>query len=191
MADFLEKLKKGVNDGAAIASIKSKNLIEITKLKNQISTLEGKKKDQIEELGAHYYRGYRSESLGTAEVRITIKTVCEAIASIDASVREKEETIKIIQQEEEAMVNSMKTITCQCGEIIKPGTLFCKRCGTKVESMAAPQTESQSAVISAEVRCDCGKPIKENMRFCGGCGKNLADQITATALKEENTHATE
>jgi len=61
MADFLDKLKQGLDKGITTVGVKSKEVIETRKVKGQITNLEFKKKMALEELGKTTYIRYRFE----------------------------------------------------------------------------------------------------------------------------------
>lgn len=61
MADFLDKLKRGLDKGITTVGVKSKEVIETQKVKGQITNLEFKKKMALEELGKTIYIRYRFE----------------------------------------------------------------------------------------------------------------------------------
>lgn len=62
MADFLEKLKQGLDRSITTVGVKSKELIETQKVKGQISSIEQKKKKAFEELGEIIYSRYRTQT---------------------------------------------------------------------------------------------------------------------------------
>jgi hypothetical protein len=51
MADFFDKLMQGLNKGITTASVKSKEMLDASRLKSQISECERQKKDALAELG--------------------------------------------------------------------------------------------------------------------------------------------
>ena len=89
----------------------------------------------------------------------------------------------------------------KCGALLKPGVLFCGKCGTPVEqtesmptfSTSSPQDDNSqeespfvqqtSSGSGEQVRCGkCGAPLKPGALFCGKCGTPAArlDEGTAT-----------
>jgi hypothetical protein len=68
MADFLEKLKQGLDRSITTVGVKSKELIETQKVKGQISSIEQKKRKAFEKLGEMIYSRYQ------AHTRYGIKT---------------------------------------------------------------------------------------------------------------------
>jgi hypothetical protein len=62
MADFLEKLKQGLDRSITTVGVKSKELIETQKVKGQISSIEQKKRKAFEELGEIIYSRYHTQT---------------------------------------------------------------------------------------------------------------------------------
>jgi hypothetical protein len=62
MADFLEKLKQGLDRSITTVGVKSKELIETQKVKGQISSIEQKKRKAFEKLGEMIYSRYQEHT---------------------------------------------------------------------------------------------------------------------------------
>jgi hypothetical protein len=62
MADFLDKLKQGLDRGITTVGVKSKELIETQKVKGHISSIELKKRKAFEDLGAIVYSRYQTQA---------------------------------------------------------------------------------------------------------------------------------
>ena len=62
MADFLEKLKQGLDRSITTVGVKSKELIETQKVKVQIRGIEQKKGKAFEELGELIYSRYQTQT---------------------------------------------------------------------------------------------------------------------------------
>jgi SMC interacting uncharacterized protein involved in chromosome segregation len=129
MGDFFNKVKQGVEKGVATASVKSKEVLDATKIKSQIHGLDGQKKTLLEELGNIVYT--MSVKGGFDEERL--KTKCSAVATLDDQIERKEEELKEVHLKAQEALGKPKPITvCTCGEAIFESTKFCGKCGTRV-----------------------------------------------------------
>jgi hypothetical protein len=129
MADIFQKVRQGIGKGVATASVKSKEVLEATKIKSQISALEEQKKALLEELGNIVYTMSSKGNLDEERLR----TKCSAIAALDDRIKQKQEELKQVHlRAEEALGKSMPATICECGEAIYQGTKFCGKCGNRV-----------------------------------------------------------
>jgi len=129
MGDFFQKVKQGIGKGVTTASVKSKEVLETTKIKSQINGLAEQKKALLEELGNIMYTMFLKG--GFDEERV--KTKCSAVAAVDDQIRQKEEELKEVHLKAQEALGRPKPITvCACGEAIYEGTKFCGKCGMKV-----------------------------------------------------------
>lgn len=51
MAEFLDKLKQGLDKGVATESVKSKEMLGVSRLKSQIADIQKRRRGALEELG--------------------------------------------------------------------------------------------------------------------------------------------
>lgn len=66
-----------------------------------------------------------------------------------------------------------QALTCQCGNLLKPGAKFCPKCGTKVgekQESAAPEANADSP---SQTVCSCGNTLKPGAKFCPKCGTKV------------------
>lgn len=169
MSSFFDKVKSKLNEGASVVSVKSKNLIEITKINTQISTLESNKKAAYEELGKDVYM-----MVGNGNMDMdAIGKKCVEITTLQNSIEEKREQIKQIQIEEQDTLGKLKLPTCKCGEPLPEGATLCSNCSSK-----AQPSEPAPVVIAPDEKtklCECGATLRESAKFCGSCGKLQSD----------------
>ena len=104
MADFLSKLKKGIDKGTAIVSTKSSTMIEVNKLKSEISTTQKVKKETLLELGTKVFTLYQEGTFDIGQVQDLITNIGEA----DIRVAELETQIAKIQDEEKTKLDEIK-----------------------------------------------------------------------------------
>lgn len=130
MADFFDKFKQGVGKGVTTVSVKSKEMIEISKVKSHIANIQQQKKEALEELGSIAHTMLLKGALD--EDRLRAKSA--AIAALDEEIRQKEdERIEIHGRAQEALGKPKSVAICSCGAGIYEGTKFCGKCGKRVE----------------------------------------------------------
>ena len=116
----VEKVKDGIGKGVEMVSAKSKEIIELTRLKRQLGKLQEQRNDAKEYLGDAVYAMYSEEALDDEG----IKQKCEPIAALDKQIKDMEEKMANIQSDESAV--------CDCGAEIPEAANFCASCGKKV-----------------------------------------------------------
>lgn len=173
MPEFIDKIRKRVESGVTIAGVKSRNLLEITKLQGQISALQDRKRTYLAELGDHYYKGFAAVKLSDDRTQHILHGVCQAIAEIDRQVLEKEQEIRQLQEVEWGLASRMHSQICQCGAELAPGVLFCSHCGIRVEDML----RARSSCRDAWRTCKCGHVLADGAVFCGNCGLRVEESI--------------
>jgi len=130
MTDIFQTVKQGIGRGVATASVKSKEVLETTKIKSRINGLEEQKKGLLEELGNIVY----TMSLKGNFDEERLRTKCSTIAGLDDQIKQKEEEMKQVHLKAQEALGKPKPITvCECGEAIYQGTKFCGKCGKKAE----------------------------------------------------------
>lgn len=121
--DFLQKVgekAKELGGLAKEATRKSGELIEVTKLKFELSKLEKEMENNLAGLGALVFQKYR----GAADVDDEIDRLCQSTARL-------EEEIKVLSQQIEKL--QPKSLTCpECKVDLPAGGKFCSYCGTQV-----------------------------------------------------------
>ncbi len=121
--DFFQKVgekAKELGGLAREATRKSGELLEVTRLKFDLSKLEKEMENNLAGLGALVYQKYK----GAGEVDDEIDRLCQSTARL-------EEEIKAVNQQIEKL--QPKSLTCpECKVDLPPGGKFCSYCGTKV-----------------------------------------------------------
>lgn len=169
MSDFIDKVKMGITKGVATASVKSKEFLDVTKLKNRISTLQDKKKYAVTELGDIVYSMFLKGSID----QDVIKDTCNAIAGMDDQVKALEnEIVEVQKKAREFLGEDAPANKCSCGADISEDTIFCSACGLKVERrLIANQPEKAAAL---ERTCaQCQEKLDAGSRFCAKCGAKV------------------
>ncbi|MDI6793857.1 MAG: zinc ribbon domain-containing protein [bacterium] len=130
MADFFDKVKQTIDKGLATASVKSKEILDTTKLKREVGTFQKQRSALLEKLGNIVYAMFLRGS-GFDEERI--KETCGSIGRIDSQIKEKKEELEQIHLK---ALEALGIVVCDCGTEISKGVKFCSKCGKKVEEIA-------------------------------------------------------
>lgn len=161
MADFLGKITGGIDKGIKTISSKSKEFIEITRLKGEIKDLEATLQIKFSSLGKKVFEMTNKGVLNEKDLMID----CGEIASLYRKITQTEETMKNVELEAlKARYGADVNMCAKCGSPNKAGDKFCNSCGS---------------TLSAEVKSDahvcptCGATIKEEAKFCTRCGGKI------------------
>jgi len=164
MGDFFDKAKQSIGKGITKVSVKSKEMLETTKLKGQIGTLCERKKGALEELGNVVYIMFLKNTFDQER----IKAKCEAIKVLDSQIKEKEEELKEIHRKADEALGKPKVVAvCGCGADIYEGAKFCAKCGKKIGEIAK---QSEKMAVTEKVCSHCGSPLSSESKFCMKCG---------------------
>ena len=165
MADLFNKLKQGLDKGVTAASVKSKEVIESTKLKSQIRDLQGRKRESLEELGNIVYTMFLQGSFDESRVR----EKAAAVAALDDQIKQKEAEEKDIHlKAQEAMGKPKMGGVCSCGAELPVGAKFCGKCGRKIEAAPAPPPNAATNTCPG-----CGAALNPGTKFCARCGRQI------------------
>jgi NADH pyrophosphatase NudC (nudix superfamily) len=131
MADFFDKLKQGVGKGVTTVSVKSREMLDISRLKSQIVEVQQQKREALEELGNIVHTMLAKGVLDEERLR----TKNTAITALDEQIKQKEsELTEIHAKAQEALGKPRPIAICACGAEIYEGAKFCGKCGKKVEA---------------------------------------------------------
>lgn len=129
MVDFFDKVRQNVQKGVATVSVRSREALEASRIKSEISVIEQRRREAIEELGNIVYTMFAKG--GFDEVRI--KEKCAQIAEIDRQLEARREELKEVHiKAQEALGRPVTVGMCECGATIVQGAKFCGRCGKKL-----------------------------------------------------------
>lgn len=133
MAEFFEKLKREVDKGVTNLSVKSREVLETSRLNSQMEVIEARKKEALEELGNIVYTMHQKGSLDAER----LQAKCVALAALDEQIRQKQaELLALRAQTQEALGRPKPAAVCGCGAEIHEGAKFCGKCGSAVVSGA-------------------------------------------------------
>jgi hypothetical protein len=171
MADFLDRLKSGIGRSVTTLSVRSREIVEVSRLRSQRRAVEGEMKKALEELGHIVYRLHVDGRLEAEASRIRGR--CEALARRERHLGAIDEQIRAAQaRAQEALTRRPETATgtCACGAFLAEDARFCGQCGRPVEALALePAEDAPSPSCQA-----CGEVFPPGARFCGACGARLA-----------------
>lgn len=181
MADFFNKMKKSLNKGTTVISVKSSTMMETNKLKGEISSLKKERTDIFTATGEKYYTMKKEGNLNYQELDETIakvfeldQTILEKEAAIEEAIRKQDEAIKALEDGEEVEINQASDgVVCVCGEVLPEGTKFCPKCGNNISVNIEQPEEEQPAEAEENITCECGAVLKAGTVFCAQCGKKL------------------
>jgi DNA repair exonuclease SbcCD ATPase subunit len=136
--DLLDKMKKGLSDAGA----KAKDMVETTRLSNQI----GQKQREIERLynkiGQVAFKSFQDQAL--SDIEASIKDLSQEIVQKQQEITELERNITEIrstddvpeaQSPENKSDEDLNQKVCSaCGQVVTPETKACPTCDNKLEN---------------------------------------------------------
>lgn len=128
MGDLIERFKESLDKGMNVVSVKSKELLEATRIGAQIGRLAEAKREALAELGTLVYAVYLAEE-AALDPRITAQ--CAKIKEIEEEIARKEEELKEVRREAKRSLGI--PLCAGCGQELAEGDRFCRACGRKVE----------------------------------------------------------
>jgi len=129
MVELFDKVKQGIGKGVTTVSVKSKEMLETTRLKGEVEALQQRKRGSLEELGNIVYTMFLRDSFNDER----IKEKCKAIHGLDDQIKEKQDELaEIVAKTQELLGKPVIVSRCECGGEITAGAKFCVRCGSKI-----------------------------------------------------------
>jgi uncharacterized small protein (DUF1192 family) len=126
MADFFERVKDGLDKGLNTVSVKSKEVLETTRINSQIGGLKEQIARNQRELGEAVYE----MNLKGVFDQNGVKEQCDAITALKRQIEAKEAELQEIHDKAAA---ALGRLTCpNCKTEVAEGTKFCGNCGTKI-----------------------------------------------------------
>ncbi len=131
MADFFSNLKKNLTETAEIVAKKTgevadvvakktEQTVEVTKIKNQIRTMEKNNERDLLDMGKMIYESFKKGE----EVCDCFKELCEAIVEREAAIEELNEEVAELKG---------KGVCPECKTYIDTDAAFCSKCGASLE----------------------------------------------------------
>ncbi len=131
MADLFDKLKKGLDEGITKMKVKSKELVDSTKIKGEISNLKQRKSSILLTVGTEFYDMYKA---GTFDIE-KFKDKFNELENIDKQIELKEKELLEVHKTAEEVVGKSdpKVKKCSCGAELPLDAKFCTFCGSKLD----------------------------------------------------------
>ena len=165
---IFDNLGKKIGETAQAAQKKANETIEITKLNKSISNEEDKIEKIYLALGKKLYGLYAEGQ----DVGDNFEPECEEISVYEDNIKDLKN--KILE------LKNIK-LCPNCGAEMEEGTLFCAKCGTKVEE-PAPTEPAEEEKPDYKLCPTCGSKLTLEAAFCPSCGTK---QEVAEEKKEE------
>lgn len=109
-----------IRNGANRATGKAQGMVEINKIKSQISEIENEMDIHFLEMGKVFYEGYQLEDMRVAETEmVKLSKTCDNLSEEIDSLRGR-----IAELKNERL--------CHCGHVVALDVNFCPNCGTKM-----------------------------------------------------------
>ena len=148
MNDFnaiLSKMKSWAN----AAGKKTEEVVEASKLKLQIVSLNGEISKAYEELGSLvYHAAKKNETIGE---------------EMDVAMDKIDSLLEKLQELESKVGEIKKVRTCSnCGASCPTDAHFCSRCGMILAAMVPETSGGEEDDCQCECKCDCGCENSEN-----------------------------
>ncbi len=127
MVDLFDRVKQGLDKGVAVVSVKSKEMMEVVKIKNQLGVLRNQRESAFSLLGEIVYQMYLQNGFNEEKIR----NKCEIIALLASQIHEKENNLRELHVRAEVALG--KSFCATCESQLPPGAVYCSKCGEKIE----------------------------------------------------------
>ncbi|MGE5653953.1 MAG: hypothetical protein ACM3ZQ_06760 [Bacillota bacterium] len=196
MPDFFSRLKEGVAKGVTTVSVKSKEVMETTKVKTQINSLQDQVKGQQAELG----QAVMPLILDGTIADEALLARCQAIQALEEQIQGLEAQLEQIRAQSEQALGSIQPHTPAQPQYqtqqytAQPQGQYQPTAPVAAPTYAAPSFPSApanqaptpipvmtmsyhqpAAQPAATVTCECGAVNRAGDRFCNNCGKRLQE----------------
>lgn len=175
MADFLQKITGGIDRGIKTISSKSREFIDVSRLKGELKNVDAALQLKFNSLGKRVFQMINQGALNAED----LTTECAEISSCYRKIAEIEDNIKRAEIEALKAQYGDDAIMCRaCGGINKTTDKLCNICGSSLSS----ETKVNNRPCPA-----CNATVSAEAKFCASCGKAMpkdADiQETAPTVK--------
>lgn len=126
MVDFLGKVKQGIDKGVTVVSVKSKEMVEVAKIKNQLGILTNQQGRAFFVLGENVYQMYLQNGFNEEKIR----NKCEMIALLGSQIHEKEVYLEQLHLRAEVALGKLFCSSCEAE--LPERAMYCSRCGEKI-----------------------------------------------------------
>ncbi len=123
VADLWQDVKKSVDKLTTTINVKSKEVVQVSKVKKEIDELKNKMQAHFPALGEVTYHMYREGNIDQGK----IDEVCREIAALDEQIKQKENELKRIYRDSQEARG--KRFCPYCEFEIPVDARFCSQCG--------------------------------------------------------------
>ncbi|MGE5598904.1 MAG: zinc ribbon domain-containing protein [Bacteroidota bacterium] len=127
MADFLDKVKQGLDKGVTVVSVRSKEALETARLKSRIADLSADRKQALAELGGMVFARFQQNAEGLSP---EVRGKCEVITALDRRIQETETELRQVHRDANEQLGI--PVCANCGAELTEDDRFCRNCGQKV-----------------------------------------------------------
>lgn len=127
MVGIIEKVKQGIDKGFTVMTVKSKEMLEVARKKNQLNVLKNQKRYALFELGDLVFQMYLQNGFNEEKLRAK----CEVVALLGSQVQKKENELRELHLRAEEALG--KTFCNSCESVLPPDAVYCSRCGERIE----------------------------------------------------------
>lgn len=156
---FFDKLKQGANGAGG----KAKGIIEVNKLKIQVSQKTKEIDETLQNIGKTVFDLYQKKNMD------------ELLNLVEAQLQfciDKKEEIKSLEIKIKELINEKDCP--ECSKVVPLETKFCSSCGYRFEFTESVQAEQNESISEGQKCIQCDYDLEEGARFCGNCGHETA-----------------
>lgn len=157
--EIFSKLLKGAEE----AGEKAKVIIEINKVRIQISQKQKEIDDIFKKIGETVFSMYEHSDI--ENILENVEESCQECIKKQKEVKELEQKIRELSNEKHCP---------QCDKIEGQDTKFCSSCGYKFEIQEVmDKKEEQEDILEIKQCLKCSANNEAEAKFCGNCGEEI------------------
>lgn len=135
---MLGKLKDAFDKSVAAVSVKSESLVESSRIRTAIGTLQKSLDEAMAALGRSVYTSWANGNVDHA----ALEEACQKIKKMNLEISSLQSKLEQIKEEEAQILGAQKSapeaetgafFCTNCGKKLEAGSMFCDECGTKVK----------------------------------------------------------
>lgn len=159
MNNLFDKFKKGVSD----ASNKAKTIVDVNKIKMQVSQKEKEIEVEYKGIGEIVFNAFKNDN--SENIDELIQDKCNIILAKQEEIRQLNQKIGELNNEKE----------CVCGRLVPIDTKFCPSCGHKFEEEVIINNKSEEVPpVEEKYVCSiCNSEVEPGAKFCSKCGNPM------------------
>ncbi len=124
----MSEMMKGLRSGADRAAFEAGKMMRLQRLQLEQRSRERKRREAVEQLGEATWRLYEQGRISDAE----LVGLCHEVQTATHEIAELEKSAAKVRDEQAGKPEPASTPTCLgCGRTVRPGAVFCSRCGRR------------------------------------------------------------